>query len=31
MKSDMAYRRFRHFGKDKATMDFALFAIACLD
>ena len=31
MKSDMAYRRFRYFGKDKATMDFALFAIACLD
>lgn len=28
MKSDMAYRRFRHFGKDKATMDFAFFAIA---
>lgn len=24
----MAYRRFRHFGKDKVTMDFALFAIA---
>ena len=28
MKSDMAYRRFRHFGKDKVTMDFAFFAIA---
>lgn len=28
MKFDMAYRRFRHFGKDKATMDFAFFAIA---
>ena len=24
----MAYRRFRHFGKDKVTMDFAFFAIA---
>lgn len=28
MKSDMAYRRFRHFGKDMVTMDFAFFAIA---
>ena len=28
MKYDMAYRRFRHFGKDKVTMDFAFFAIA---
>lgn len=28
MKSNMAYRRFRHFGKDKVTMDFAFFAIA---
>ena len=24
----MAYKRFRHFGKDKVTMDFAFFAIA---
>ena len=24
----MAYRRFRHFGKDKITMDFSFFAIA---
>ena len=24
----MAYRRFRHTGKDKVTMDFAFFAIA---
>ena len=24
----MGYRRFRHFGKDKVTMDFAFFAIA---
>ena len=23
MKFNMAYRRFRHFGKDKVTMDFA--------
>ena len=22
------YKRFRHFGKDKVTMDFAFFAIA---
>lgn len=28
MKSNMAYRRFRHFGKDKVAMDFAFFAIA---
>ena len=28
MKFDMAYRRFRHFGKDKVAMDFAFFAIA---
>lgn len=28
MKSNMAYRRFRHFGKDKVTMDCAFFAIA---
>ena len=28
MKSNMAYRRFRHFGKDKVTMDFVFFAIA---
>lgn len=28
LKFDMAYRRFRHFGKDKVTMDFAFFAIA---
>jgi len=28
MKHDMRYKRFRHFGKDKATMDFAFFAIA---
>ena len=28
MKYDMHYKRFRHFGKDKVTMDFALFAIA---
>ena len=27
MKFNMAYRRFRHFGKDKVTMDFAFFAI----
>ena len=29
MKFNMSYRRFRHFGKDKVTMDFAFFAIAC--
>lgn len=28
MKFNMAYRCFRHFGKDKVTMDFAFFAIA---
>ncbi len=28
MKADMAYKRFRHFGKDKVSMDFAFFAIA---
>lgn len=28
MKFNMAYRRFRHFRKDKVTMDFAFFAIA---
>ena len=28
IKFNMAYRRFRHFGKDKVTMDFAFFAIA---
>ena len=28
MKFNMAYRRFRHFGKDKVTMDFVFFAIA---
>lgn len=28
MKNDMQYKRFRHFGKDKVTMDFAFFAIA---
>ena len=28
MKNNMHYRRFRHFGKDKVTMDFAFFAIA---
>ena len=28
MKYDMAYRRFRHTGKDKVTMDFAFFAMA---
>ena len=28
MKYDMSYKRFRHFGKDKVTMDFAFFAIA---
>ena len=27
-KWNMGYRRFRHFGKDKITMDFAFFAIA---
>ncbi len=28
MKNNMGYKRFRHFGKDKVTMDFAFFAIA---
>ena len=28
MKYNMAYRRFRHFGKDKVNMDFTLFAMA---
>ena len=28
MKYNMAYRRFRHIGEDKVTMDFAFFAIA---
>lgn len=28
MKFDMGYKRFRHFGLDKVTMDFAFFAIA---
>ena len=28
MKYNMAYKRFRHFGKDKVTMDFAFFATA---
>ena len=28
MKYNMGYERFRHFGKDKITMDFAFFAIA---
>ena len=28
MKFNMGYKRFRHFGKDKITMDFAFFAIA---
>ena len=28
MKYNMAYRRFRHVGEDKVTMDFAFFAIA---
>jgi transposase len=28
MKHGIAYKRFRHFGKDKVTMDFAFFAIA---
>ena len=28
MKYNMNYKRFRHFGKDKAFMDFAFFAIA---
>lgn len=28
IKYNMAYRRFRHFGKDKIVMDFSFFAIA---
>ena len=28
MKYNMGYKRFRHFGKDNVTMDFAFFAIA---
>lgn len=28
MKYDMAYRRFRHAGEDKATMDFSFFVMA---
>lgn len=28
IKEDMHYRRFRHFGKDKVTMDFSFLAIA---
>ena len=28
MKYDMQYKRFRHFGNDKVTMDFAFFATA---
>ena len=28
MKNNMQYKHFRHFGKDKVTMDFAFFAIA---
>ncbi len=28
MKFNMTYRRFRHFNKDKVTMDFAFLAIA---
>ena len=28
MKYNMQYKRFRHFGKDKVTMDFAFFAVA---
>lgn len=28
MKSNKSYHRFRHFGKDKVEMDFAIFAIA---
>ena len=28
MKYDMHYKRFRHFGKDMVTMDFAFFATA---
>lgn len=28
IKNNMAYRRFRHFGKDKIAMDFSFLAIA---
>lgn len=28
MKSNKSYHRFRHFGKEKVAMDFAIFAIA---
>ena len=28
MKADMHYKRFRHFGKEKVTMDFTFFAAA---
>jgi len=28
MKYNMAYRRLRHVGEDKMTMDFAFFTIA---
>ena len=28
IKYNMGYKRFRHFGKDKVTMDFAFLAIA---
>jgi transposase len=28
MKTNMHYKRIRHFGKEKITMDFAIFAIA---
>ena len=28
MKADKHYKRFRHFGKDNISMDFAIFAIA---
>ena len=28
MKNNMQYKRFRHFGLDKVSMDFAFFAIA---
>ena len=28
MKQNLQYKRFRNFGKDKVTMDFAFFAIA---
>ena len=28
IKYNIGYKRFRHFGKDKVTMDFAFFAIA---